>query len=277
MSEEKFPESFYALPRIKYIDVANFDMLYNNEWHNSHYNDLIYIISGNMTVELSGSHKLEYPIKSGEILLMTAGVRHKDIFTPSKGLKSLVISYLWEGENSFLGENNVIRKIEQDKLFEIRNILEHISENCSDLKAKNTDVLLVQQSRLHTVLLLLYNIMNGEFLDLPAKKLAYKPQKLLKAAEYYIQCNYSDPKLTRIQLADALSVSVATLTRAFERYCGYTFVEYLTRVRLEAAKKMLRNGNCMVSEAALMCGFTDPGYFARVFKKTFGTSPGNYR
>lgn len=191
-------------------------------------------------------------------------------------MKALVISYLWDGDSNFLHNSTQVIKLKHEKSLEIRNILEHICENCYNQNPKNKDFLLMQQSRLHTVLLLLYKIIHENNKESQAAFLTRTPQALLKAAEYYIRCNYSSPDLNRAQVAAALSISISTLARTFDLYCSYTFTEFLTSVRLEAAKKLLNSGTCRVSEVAQLCGFSDPGYFSKVFKKAFGVPPNKY-
>ena len=277
MSEKHFPEKFSIMPRIWYMAVANFDLNYRNEWHNSHYNDLIYIISGNMTVILPGISDLEYPVNAGEVLLMKKDIRHKDIFKLSKGLKALVISYIWEGDDDFLPPATPVHKLQLNKLPEIQGILENIRINCHASNSKDKDYLMIQQCRLHSALLLLYNFMNNNYIEPTTKLLTYKPEKLLKAAEYYINCNYASVNLNKREVANALSVSTSTLTRAFERCSGYSFVTYLTSVRLEKAQQLLSSGKYRISEIAQLCGFADAGYFSRVFKKVFGHAPAKYK
>lgn len=276
MNEKKFPKTFAPLPKIHYMSSVDFSLNYREEWHNSHYNDLIYLISGSMTIVMPGVKELEFPVNQGELFLMRSNVKHKDIFKLRKGLKALVISYLWKGDEDFLPPETPFRKFASDELLEVRWILERIRENCIGKNPKSK-FSFIQQSRLHTILLLLFNQMNDNFIERQDNILGYGPESLLQAAQYYIQCNYATPKLNRTQVANALSVSVATLTRAFDRCSAYSFVEYLTSVRLEAAQRMLRNRSCRVSEAAANCGFTDAGYFARVFKKAFGVSPIDFR
>ena len=277
MSEKHFPEKFSIMPRIWYMAVANFDLNYRNEWHNSHYNDLIYIISGNMTVILPGISDLEYPVNAGEVLLMKKDIRHKDIFKLSKGLKALVISYIWDGDDDFLPPATPVHKLQLNKLPEIQGILENIRKNCHAYNSKDKDYLMIQQCRLHSALLLLYNFMNNNYTEPSTELLIYKPEKLLKAAEYYISCNYASVNLNKREVANALSVSTSTLTRAFERCSGYSFITYLTSVRLEKAQQLLSSGKYRISEIAQLCGFADAGYFSRVFKKVFGYAPAKYR
>ena len=57
-----------------------------------------------------------------------------------------------------------------------------------------------------------------------------------------------------------------------------TPLEYLTQIRIEQAKSYLINSNIYsISEIADMCGFSDQYYFSRVFKKTVGVSPRDYK
>ena len=58
---------------------------------------------------------------------------------------------------------------------------------------------------------------------------------------------------------------------------GQTPVKYLTAVRMKNAKVMLYSSSGRISEIAQRCGFVDTAYFSRVFKKSFGMSPKEYR
>lgn len=277
MAEEHFPEKFDAVPKICYIAVADFSLHYRNEWHYSLRSDLIYIISGNMTVMLPG--ELKYSVKPGEVLAMAGDIRHKDIFKTNKGIKALIVSYLWAGDKDFFSCNgeNPVRKFSAEQLQEVHWQLERMRETFEPHPLGTEKKSLLSESRLHTVLLLLYNIMRGKTANRKENTPTYRAKDLLRAAENYIQLNYSSPTLNRTEVAVALNVSVPTLSRAFERFSGYTFLEYLTQVRLDAAKKLLLDGSCRVSEVAQLCGFADPGYFTRIFKKNFGTTPGKYK
>jgi AraC-like DNA-binding protein len=61
---------------------------------------------------------------------------------------------------------------------------------------------------------------------------------------------------------------------------GTSFVQELTATRLDRASDMLsdpRAGGLSVGEIAYRCGFLDPGYFARAFRKRFGRTPSEWR
>ena len=74
------------------------------------------------------------------------------------------------------------------------------------------------------------------------------------------------------------SGSVRTIfSTVFSQETGQTFVEYLTAVRIEAAKHLLTNGNSRMSDIAFDVGYQDSHYFSYLFKKHVGVSPREYR
>jgi AraC-like DNA-binding protein len=92
----------------------------------------------------------------------------------------------------------------------------------------------------------------------------------------YIRTHYDEP-LNRHELAESVSLSTNHFSFLFKQYSGYSPMQYVTRVRLDNAKHMLRNSSLPISEIAQRVGFEDPLYFARVFAKETGFSPRAYR
>lgn len=91
-------------------------------------------------------------------------------------------------------------------------------------------------------------------------------------ARFYILAQLDDD--TRPEnLATELGVSERQLQRMFREELDTTPHAFITLVKLEQAAILLRNGKTSVKEVAYAVGFTDPGYFARVFKKYYNESP----
>jgi YesN/AraC family two-component response regulator len=84
-------------------------------------------------------------------------------------------------------------------------------------------------------------------------------------------------QVTLESTADALGVSPPHLSRTFKALSGQLFVEYLTSLRMEAAKDALASEEAAVEEIGRRLGYRDGGYFARVFKAAVGLSPGEFR
>jgi AraC-like DNA-binding protein len=49
--------------------------------------------------------------------------------------------------------------------------------------------------------------------------------------------------------------------------------EYVIRIRMTRARRLLEEGHLSISEVAIRCGFTDQSYFTRMFKKTYNLTP----
>lgn len=95
--------------------------------------------------------------------------------------------------------------------------------------------------------------------------------------QWLIRNNLSDVDLGVDTLASELNCSAEHLSRAFSRETGERIVEYITRIRLANAVDAIRNTRLSVKEVAHACGFSDANYFARVFRKAMGRSPGEFR
>jgi two-component system response regulator YesN len=78
-------------------------------------------------------------------------------------------------------------------------------------------------------------------------------------------------------VAWALGFEPSYFAKAFKRHTKESMAKHLRRVRLHRAKKLLENPYLSVEEIAKQTGFTDPSYFARVFRVVFGISPSQFR
>ena len=81
---------------------------------------------------------------------------------------------------------------------------------------------------------------------------------------------------TVADLAKMCNVSESTFRRLFKEYTGKSPIEYRIDQRIEYAKKLLNTGEMTAFEVAVECGFDDPAYFCRVFKKQTGVTAGEY-
>ena len=78
-------------------------------------------------------------------------------------------------------------------------------------------------------------------------------------------------------LASSYNVSDEHFIRSFKVYCGLTPLAYRQKCRVEYAKRLLSGSTLSISAVAEACGFDDPLYFSRFFKKQTGLSPREYR
>lgn len=98
----------------------------------------------------------------------------------------------------------------------------------------------------------------------------------VRKAQEYIEQNFAE-KITVDQLADMLALGRRSLERRFKKATSNTVVEYIQRVKIEAAKKSLETSRKNVNEVMFEVGYSDTKAFRTVFKKTTGLSPVDYR
>jgi AraC-like DNA-binding protein len=103
-----------------------------------------------------------------------------------------------------------------------------------------------------------------------------KADKTFQNICLYLQENFQFP-LDRDSVADHFRLSPNHVSRLFRSEGYMRFTDYLTWVRLDRAKYMLRHHDRTLGEIARSCGFSDVGYFCRVFKRKTKLTPTVYR
>lgn len=89
----------------------------------------------------------------------------------------------------------------------------------------------------------------------------------------FIKENYNNPDLSLADICSHLGMSTSRFSSVFKTNTGETFVEALTRMRMEAAKELMIQTNLKSYEIAEKVGFTDSHYFGIAFKKYSGMTP----
>ena len=104
---------------------------------------------------------------------------------------------------------------------------------------------------------------------------AHEDEPIRKAQEF-IESNFHE-KITVDQLAVMFALGRRNLERRFKKATANTVIEYIQRVKVEAAKKHLETGRKTVNEVMYDVGYNDIKAFRDVFKKITGLSPIDYR
>jgi two-component system response regulator YesN len=99
----------------------------------------------------------------------------------------------------------------------------------------------------------------------------------IQLAKKYITVQFSDPNLSLNEVAAQVSFSPNHFSAVFSAETGENFRDYLTRTRLEHAKKLLRTTRLKCSEVGFQCGYNDSHYFSLIFRKNCGMPPQQYR
>lgn len=104
---------------------------------------------------------------------------------------------------------------------------------------------------------------------------SYGKKQALMALDY-IKENYMNSEVNLNSVCSHLAISTSYFSTLFKSCTGETFIESLTKKRMEEAKKLLENTSMKTYEVAREVGFSDPHYFSIAFKKATGRTPTEY-
>ncbi|MEH7332383.1 response regulator transcription factor [Neobacillus drentensis] len=98
----------------------------------------------------------------------------------------------------------------------------------------------------------------------------------MKKIMEYIRTHYAEP-ITLKDVAKQFHFNPSYLSNYFSTHNNEGFIEYLNKIRIEEAAKLLIQGTVSISEISGMVGYSDHSYFCKVFKKIKGVSPSQYK
>ena len=100
---------------------------------------------------------------------------------------------------------------------------------------------------------------------------------MIVMAKRYIADQYENSDLTLKDVADHVGLNEKYFSGRFTKEAGETMSEYLTEVRIQKAKELLRTTNFKIYEIAEMVGYQSTEHFNRMFKKKMQMSPSAFR
>ncbi|MEA4889656.1 MAG: AraC family transcriptional regulator [Clostridiaceae bacterium] len=176
------------------------------------------------------------------------------------------------------GGNWQILHLSPDRLAYIRMLLRQIEDH-----SESDETGLICRVRQHSFVLLLLELA-GQYARLHHQRLGSvnsdiqlpdAGRTLIGRMLAYMQGNYQQP-MTVKQLAEQVHLSEGHCRRLFVRYTGYSPIAFLNRLRLQYALQLLEKGDRSIAEVADRAGFTDAGYFARLFRRQMHGAPRDF-
>ena len=166
-------------------------------------------------------------------------------------VQNLILSLMSSLGDSVLSENNIFMA-ERDLLNEIytKNQLAEVAENLIDF-------------------------CNEIARSMHDQKDTYMKKQALLALDY-IEKNYGDSGISLNTVCTRLAMSTSYFSSIFKAYTGETFIEALTKKRIEKAENLMEHSAKKTYEIADEVGYSDPHYFSSTFKKVTGMTPTEY-
>ena len=214
------------------------------------YSSLSFRISGNATVFSKGK---SYSVNPGDILYVPQNTPYEVEYSDSE---IIVFHFITENNND--------------------EIEVYSPENCENIYKTFLCALGIFKNKSpgHKA------YMTARFYDLlgmiAEQKTTTELPENFKEAVSFINLNFKDNTLSIDRVCKEAHISPTVFRSYFRRFFSKTPTEYLTDLRLTAARGFI-SGGMNIEEAAYKSGFNDPKYFARVVKKQFGHSPKGFK
>ena len=113
--------------------------------------------------------------------------------------------------------------------------------------------------------------------SLAAKRSVVKNNWIATGVIPYIEEKYSDCNLSVSMIADKFGMHPVYTSRVFKEQTGTGLFEYISKYRIDQSKSILLNTNYTLENVAMQVGYASSRAFARMFKKTEGITPGQFR
>ena len=108
------------------------------------------------------------------------------------------------------------------------------------------------------------------------KRQTWTASKTVSNIKKFVDDNLTNPKLCIEFIADSLSYNKKYISSSFKRELKINLSDYINTMRIHQACALMEQGFTSAKDISLLCGYQDPLYFSRVFKRKTGTSPREY-
>ena len=165
------------------------------------------------------------------------------------------------------------------------DMLENLNKAPFSIKLRNSEIVLKDfkealdawnQGNLILIRKVLYDLLAKITKEQQRAYIPSRQELLIHPGVDAIHHNFTRNDLSVSYLANLCGISEVYFRRLFVDKFSLTPKEYIIKLKLEHAKRLLESSQFTVSEIALMCGYTEPCHFSREFKKRFDLSPAEY-
>jgi len=223
------------------------------------YHELYFIVGGKAVFYVNDVKYIA--VQDDTIYIPGGSVREAHTFEDSP-IHTFAINFHWLGDNHVTLPFEVVtkNKITPQMLGYLRELAEMWANQPPLFKFKERGLFL----------LLLHQLFNMYY----QRKHNHIDSRIKKAMDY-VQDNFSK-QLDIEMMARMANLNPIYYGKIFKENTGYTFRDYLNRIRVTNAEKLLSTQKLILSEVAEQCGFNDVYYFSKMFKRVMGYAPSSH-
>ncbi len=258
-----------TLPDIRSMGPMLMDPVWSQHRHTTTCCELIHVIRGRVRVDLPRGRVRG---AAGDTLWIPSGTQHRDEFDPAEGLHVFMVFFTWPGERVLLRQAPPASL--PGRCAPAAAELGRAFDRLRARQAGGSDMdCLLARADVHALLLLMLNTALSRGRRRVAEAAgARRRRQLMIQARAYLDAHYAEP-LSLDRIAVALGVSPFYLSHVFSQESAFSLFAYLTTLRMNRARALLRDGRLSVKEAAHRVGYEDEHYFSRVFRRHVGCAP----
>ena len=247
--------------------------------HDHEFFEIVYVLSGTCENKIFGEISI---LNEGDLCLMSPSVRHSlwteegliiNILMRRSTLRN-VFSNLFHGHSiisDFFTNSTYLRDFATCLLFRTKGDTA-IREQVLGMYYEQLHSDEYSENIISSMLMIFFNKLVRGYKNTAAYPQTLKTQNESVSQILGMIVNHSSD-ITLSALAKQLGYSVVYCSKYIKKITGYTFLELLTKVKLEKAKELLRNTAMSISEISSICGYENPENFNRAFRKVYGMPP----
>lgn len=161
--------------------------------------------------------------------------------------------------------------------FSVISFIKGLGCDTNEMESADTEEVLAESGKNMESAIAYAKKMISQVIEIRDQNSGNKNRSILKTAVDFIDSHYMDEEISLNTVANVANVSSNHFSALFSQNMGQTFIEYLTTLRMNKAKELLRCTGMRSSEIAGEIGYKDAHYFSYLFKKTQGMTPSDYR
>ena len=161
--------------------------------------------------------------------------------------------------------------------FSVISFIKGLGCDTNEMESADTEEVLAESGKNMESAIAYAKKMISQAIEIRDQNSGNKNRSILKTAVDFIDSHYMEEDISLNTVANVANVSSNHFSALFSQNMGQTFIEYLTTLRMNKAKELLRCTGMRSSEIAGEIGYKDAHYFSYLFKKTQGMTPRDYR
>ena len=161
--------------------------------------------------------------------------------------------------------------------FSVISFIKGLGCDTNEMESADTEEVLAESGKNMESAIAYAKKMISQAIEIRDQNSGNKNRSILKTAVDFIDSHYMDEEISLNTVANVANVSSNHFSALFSQNMGQTFIEYLTSLRMNKAKELLRCTGMRSGEIAGEIGYKDAHYFSYLFKKTQGMTPSDYR